>query len=146
MTATPVTNWISMGLPPTRSRRLGIEADRLPVAVEKRRAAYPAHRDPLRIGPTGIGPNKFPVEQVPTPRRPRNRRPIRRTAASGRGDGRRPGGAAAGPLRGPPDDDYLIVLAQAGDAALFSGDENLLELAGRIPVFTPAEFLAAHGG
>jgi putative PIN family toxin of toxin-antitoxin system len=45
-----------------------------------------------------------------------------------------------------PDDDYLISLAHAGGAALVSGDQHLLDLAGRIPVFTPAEFLAAHGG
>ncbi|HVW46831.1 MAG TPA: putative toxin-antitoxin system toxin component, PIN family [Solirubrobacterales bacterium] len=45
-----------------------------------------------------------------------------------------------------PDDDYLIALAHAGAAALVSGDRHLLDLAGRIPVFTPAEFLAAHGG
>jgi len=41
-----------------------------------------------------------------------------------------------------PDDDYLIALAHSQNAALISGDRHLLELAGRIPVFAPAEFLA----
>ncbi|MBK5219210.1 MAG: putative toxin-antitoxin system toxin component, PIN family [Thermoleophilia bacterium] len=40
-----------------------------------------------------------------------------------------------------PDDDYLIALAHSRDAALVSGDRHLLELAGKIPVFSPAEFL-----
>jgi uncharacterized protein len=40
-----------------------------------------------------------------------------------------------------PDDDYLIVLAHSQNAALVSGDGRLLELAGRIPVYSPAEFL-----
>jgi putative PIN family toxin of toxin-antitoxin system len=42
-----------------------------------------------------------------------------------------------------PDDDYLIALAHTRAAALISGDDDLLELAGKIPVFTPSEFLAA---
>jgi putative PIN family toxin of toxin-antitoxin system len=42
-----------------------------------------------------------------------------------------------------PDDDYLIALAHSRDAALVSGDGHLLELAGKIPVFAPSEFLAA---
>lgn len=41
-----------------------------------------------------------------------------------------------------PDDDYLIALAHSQNAALVSGDSDLLELANRIPVFSPAEFLA----
>ncbi len=40
-----------------------------------------------------------------------------------------------------PDDDYLIALAHSQSAALVSGDSDLLELAGEIPVFSPAEFL-----
>jgi putative PIN family toxin of toxin-antitoxin system len=40
-----------------------------------------------------------------------------------------------------PDDDYLIALAHSQNAALISGDRDLLELAGQIPVFTPTEFL-----
>ncbi len=43
-----------------------------------------------------------------------------------------------------PEDDYLIALAHDRAAALVSGDDDLLELAGRIPVFTPAQFLAAQ--
>jgi uncharacterized protein len=44
-----------------------------------------------------------------------------------------------------PDDDYLIALAHGCGAALVSGDGHLLELAGKIPVFTPSEFLADLG-
>jgi putative PIN family toxin of toxin-antitoxin system len=40
-----------------------------------------------------------------------------------------------------PDDDYLIALAHNQDAALVSGDSDLLELAKKIPVLSPAEFL-----
>ena len=40
-----------------------------------------------------------------------------------------------------PGDDYLIALAQHEKAALVSGDKHLLELAGRIPVYSPREFL-----
>jgi uncharacterized protein len=40
-----------------------------------------------------------------------------------------------------PDDDYLIALAHSQNAALVSGDRDLLELSGEIPVFAPAEFL-----
>lgn len=42
-----------------------------------------------------------------------------------------------------PDDDYLIALAHSQSAALVSGDSDLLELADRIPIFSPAEFLAS---
>jgi putative PIN family toxin of toxin-antitoxin system len=45
-----------------------------------------------------------------------------------------------------PDDNYLIALAQSQTAALVSGDRHLLALAGQIPVFPPAEFLAANQG
>jgi uncharacterized protein len=41
-----------------------------------------------------------------------------------------------------PDDDYLIALAHSQEAALVSGDSDLLDLADKIPVFAPAEFLA----
>jgi uncharacterized protein len=44
-----------------------------------------------------------------------------------------------------PDDDYLLALAYSRSATLVSGDKHLLGLAGRIPVFSPAEFLAAQG-
>lgn len=47
------------------------------------------------------------------------------------------------PVRCPdPDDDYLIALAHSHGAALVSGDRHLLQLAAKIPVFSPAEFLA----
>jgi putative PIN family toxin of toxin-antitoxin system len=42
-----------------------------------------------------------------------------------------------------PDDDYLIALAQSQNAALVSGDSDLLELADRIPVFSPTQFLGS---
>lgn len=42
-----------------------------------------------------------------------------------------------------PDDDYLIALAHSQNAALVSGDSDLLELAEEIPVFSPTEFLAS---
>jgi putative PIN family toxin of toxin-antitoxin system len=49
---------------------------------------------------------------------------------------------AGAPVNSPdPDDDYLIALAAAQAAALVSGDGHLLGLAGRIPVFSPAEFI-----
>lgn len=46
------------------------------------------------------------------------------------------------PIRSPdPGDDYLIALAAGEQAALVSGDEHLLGLAGHLPVFEPARFL-----
>lgn len=46
------------------------------------------------------------------------------------------------PLRSPdPGDDYLIALAAHARAALVSGDTHLLGLQGRLPVYTPREFL-----
>lgn len=51
------------------------------------------------------------------------------------------------PVHSPdPDDDYLIALAGAGGAVLVSGDEHLLVLRGKIPVFNPADFLLFLGG
>ncbi len=44
-----------------------------------------------------------------------------------------------------PDDDYLIALAAAERALLVSGDAHLTSLAPRVPVRTPAEFLAGLG-
>lgn len=41
-----------------------------------------------------------------------------------------------------PDDDYLIALAATANAMLVSGDGDLLALAGQIPVYSPAEFVA----
>jgi len=47
------------------------------------------------------------------------------------------------PLRcADPQDDYLIALAHQEEAALVSGDRHLLDLASKIPVFSPSEFLA----
>jgi hypothetical protein len=40
-----------------------------------------------------------------------------------------------------PGDDYLIALAESSRAVLVSGDKDLLKLSGRIPVFSPAQFL-----
>jgi putative PIN family toxin of toxin-antitoxin system len=50
------------------------------------------------------------------------------------------------PLRSAdPDDDYLITLAHANDAALVSGDKHLLDLAHEAPIYSPADFLATLG-
>lgn len=49
----------------------------------------------------------------------------------------------APPLRcADPDDDYLIALAHANDAALVSGDRHLLDLADKAPIYSPGDFLA----
>lgn len=40
-----------------------------------------------------------------------------------------------------PDDNFVIALAEHSKAVIVSGDKDLLELADRIPVWTPAEFL-----
>lgn len=44
-----------------------------------------------------------------------------------------------------PADDYLIGLAAEQTAVLVSGDRHLLQLADRLPVYTPAEFLEIVG-
>lgn len=44
-----------------------------------------------------------------------------------------------------PGDDYLVALAAAERAMLVSGDAHLTSLAPRVPVRTPAEFLADLG-
>lgn len=41
-----------------------------------------------------------------------------------------------------PGDDYLIALAESGQALIVSGDGHLLGLAGQVPVFAPVDFLA----
>jgi uncharacterized protein len=47
------------------------------------------------------------------------------------------------PLSADPDDEYLVDLARVAAAdVLVSGDAHLLELRDRLPVMTPAEFLA----
>jgi putative PIN family toxin of toxin-antitoxin system len=54
---------------------------------------------------------------------------------------------SARPLSADPDDEYLVDLARAAAAdVLVSGDAHLLELRDRLPVLTPAEFLATLGG
>lgn len=45
-----------------------------------------------------------------------------------------------------PGDDYLIALAAEHNAALVSGDRHLLELRGRIPVYSPRDFLDLIAG
>jgi predicted nucleic acid-binding protein len=40
-----------------------------------------------------------------------------------------------------PGNDYLIALAADQKAALVSGDRHLLDLTGRIPVYSPRDFL-----
>jgi uncharacterized protein len=39
-------------------------------------------------------------------------------------------------------DDYLIALAETAQAMIVTGDKHLLGLAGQLPVFSPADFLA----
>ncbi len=45
-----------------------------------------------------------------------------------------------------PNDDYLLALAAAERAVLVSGDRHLTVLADRLPIQTPAEFLAGLDG
>lgn len=40
-----------------------------------------------------------------------------------------------------PDDDYLIALAATTRSVVVSGDHHLLDLADRLPIYSPAEFL-----
>jgi uncharacterized protein len=40
-----------------------------------------------------------------------------------------------------PGDDYLIALASAERAVLISGDSHLLDLAGKMPVYSPRQFV-----
>lgn len=52
--------------------------------------------------------------------------------------------AAAPPIRAAdPNDDYLLALATTERAVLVSGDAHLTVLADRLPIRTPAEFLAS---
>lgn len=44
-----------------------------------------------------------------------------------------------------PGDDYLIALAAHEHAALVSGDRHLLELAGELPIYAPADFSSLLG-
>ena len=53
---------------------------------------------------------------------------------------------SARPFSADPDDEYLVDLARAAAAdALVSGDAHLLVLRDRLPVLTPAQFLATLG-
>lgn len=53
----------------------------------------------------------------------------------------------APPIRSvDPNDDYLLALATAERAILVSGDGHLTVLADRLPIRTPAEFLASLDG
>ena len=50
------------------------------------------------------------------------------------------------PLSADPDDEFLVDLARAAAAdVLVSGDAHLLHLGDRLPVMTPAQFLATLG-
>ncbi len=40
-----------------------------------------------------------------------------------------------------PNDDYLVALAEAARAIIVSGDRHLLDMAGRLPVYSPADSL-----
>ena len=42
-------------------------------------------------------------------------------------------------------DDYLLALAETADAVLVSGDRDLLELADRLPIVSPRDFLTMLG-
>lgn len=65
-----------------------------------------------------------------------------------RSDGIMAADASAPPRIGSrdPGDDYLIALAASANAVLVTGDQDLLELAGRIPVSAPTAFLASLEG
>ena len=45
-----------------------------------------------------------------------------------------------------PGDNYLIALAAATRSVILSGDHHLLDLAGRLPVYSPAAFLELLAG
>jgi putative PIN family toxin of toxin-antitoxin system len=54
-----------------------------------------------------------------------------------------PDPGAPPPLRSAdPGDDYLLALASAEDALVVSGDDHLLSLRDRLPIYTPASFLS----
>jgi uncharacterized protein len=40
-----------------------------------------------------------------------------------------------------PGDDYLFALAEAESAALVSGDSHVLQVSGRLPIYSPREYL-----
>lgn len=56
-----------------------------------------------------------------------------------------PEGAEATELRDPADHPVLLTLLAAQANYLITGDKDLLALANRYPIVTPAEFWARHG-
>ena len=56
-----------------------------------------------------------------------------------------PGGAPDKDLRDPADQPVLLTLLAAEAQYLVTGDKDLLALADRYPVLTPADFWARHG-
>jgi putative PIN family toxin of toxin-antitoxin system len=57
-----------------------------------------------------------------------------------------PAGAADERLRDPADRPVLLTLLNGNARYLITGDKDLLALADRHPILTPAEFWARHGG
>jgi putative PIN family toxin of toxin-antitoxin system len=57
-----------------------------------------------------------------------------------------PAGAQDNSLRDPVDQPVLQTLWASGANDLITGDKDLLALADRHPIITPAEFWARHGG
>ncbi len=51
----------------------------------------------------------------------------------------------AGSRSRDPGDDYLLALAESNAALLVSGDRDLLALANRLPVMSPADFIKRIG-
>ncbi|VFT05334.1 putative toxin-antitoxin system toxin component, PIN family [Pseudomonas aeruginosa] len=56
-----------------------------------------------------------------------------------------PEGVQAEDLRDPADQPVLLTLLAASANYLITGDKDLLALANRYPIITPAEFWARHG-
>lgn len=56
-----------------------------------------------------------------------------------------PAGTPDGDLRDPADQPVLLTLLASGAHYLITGDKDLLALADRYPIITPAEFWARHG-
>jgi len=57
-----------------------------------------------------------------------------------------PAGTPDERLRDPADQPVLLTLLSGGAHYLITGDKDLLALADRHPIVTPAEFWARHGG
>ena len=56
-----------------------------------------------------------------------------------------PAGTPDGDLRDPADQPVLLTLLASSAQFLVTGDKDLLALAGRYPIVTPAAFWARHG-